>query len=208
MNILTFLDNDTLRLIEASSHSNIINSSDMTFITMINDSKHKYLVQNPLHTKISNIRLSLRRPNGDIVSSMVDDVSITYIEPVEFVETNVDTHTNDVTGHYILARTNIPDIIPLYLRIHFEHSYPRDIFSKKDLINIKNFRHYEASLHYSFQIFQDADNTDYQIFGFGFGFGLRSNGGLLRLTYANGKTKNIPFDLSESKVHLSFTSTF
>ena len=56
--------------------------------------------------------------------------------------------------------------------------------------------------------FQDSNNTDYQIFGFGFGFGLRSNGGLLRLTYANGKTKNIPFDLSESKVHLSFTSTF
>ena len=56
--------------------------------------------------------------------------------------------------------------------------------------------------------FQDSNNTDYQIFGFGFGFGLRSNGGLLSLTYANGKTKNIPFNLSESKVHLSFTSTF
>ena len=56
--------------------------------------------------------------------------------------------------------------------------------------------------------FQDADIRDYQIFGFGFGFGLRSNGGLLRLTYANGKTKNIPFDLSESKLHLSFTANF
>ena len=56
--------------------------------------------------------------------------------------------------------------------------------------------------------FQDSNNKDYQIFGFGFGFGLLSNGGLLRLTYANGKTKNIPFDLSESKLHLSFTSTF
>ena len=56
--------------------------------------------------------------------------------------------------------------------------------------------------------FQNANNMDYQIFGVGFGFGLRSNGGLLRLTYANGKTKNTPFDLSESKVHLSFTSTF
>ena len=56
--------------------------------------------------------------------------------------------------------------------------------------------------------FQDSNNTDYQIYGFGFGFGLRSNGGLLRLTYANGKIKNIPFDLSKSKVHLSFTSTF
>jgi len=56
--------------------------------------------------------------------------------------------------------------------------------------------------------FQDFNNTDYQIFGFGFGFGLRSKGGLLRFTYANGKTKNIPFDFSESKLHLSFTSTF
>ena len=56
--------------------------------------------------------------------------------------------------------------------------------------------------------FQDSNNVDYQIFGFGFGFGLRTNGGLLRLTYANGKTKNIPFDFSNSKVHLSFTSTF
>ena len=54
--------------------------------------------------------------------------------------------------------------------------------------------------------FQDSNNVDYQIFGFG--FGLRTNGGLLRLTYANGKTKNIPFDFSNSKVHLSFTSTF
>lgn len=56
--------------------------------------------------------------------------------------------------------------------------------------------------------FQDSDNINYQIYGFGFGFGLKTNGGVLRLTYANGKTKNIPFDLSESKLHLSFTSTF
>ncbi len=56
--------------------------------------------------------------------------------------------------------------------------------------------------------FQDSNDVDYQIFGFGFGVGLQSNGGLLRLTYANGKTKNIPFDISQSKLHMSFTSTF
>jgi hemolysin activation/secretion protein len=56
--------------------------------------------------------------------------------------------------------------------------------------------------------FQDINSTNYQIFGFGFGFGLRSNGGLLRLTYANGKNENTSFDFSQSKVHLSFTSTF
>ena len=56
--------------------------------------------------------------------------------------------------------------------------------------------------------FQNAQNQDQQIFGFGLGFGLRTSGGVLRLTYANGKTKQRPFDLSNSKVHLSFTSTF
>ena len=56
--------------------------------------------------------------------------------------------------------------------------------------------------------FQDSNNINYDIYGFGFGFGLRSKGGLLSLTYANGKTKSIPFNLSESKIHLSFTSTF
>lgn len=56
--------------------------------------------------------------------------------------------------------------------------------------------------------FQNAQNEDIQVFGFGLGFGLQTNGGVLRLTYANGKTDRLPFDLSNSKVHLSFTSTF
>ena len=56
--------------------------------------------------------------------------------------------------------------------------------------------------------FQNAQNQDTKVFGFGLGFGLQTNGGVLRLTYANGKTEQLPFDLSNSKVHLSFTSTF
>ena len=56
--------------------------------------------------------------------------------------------------------------------------------------------------------FQDSQNDEFRLYGFGLGFGLQTNGGLLRLTYANGKTQYTPFDLSNSKVHLSFTSTF
>jgi outer membrane protein assembly factor BamA len=56
--------------------------------------------------------------------------------------------------------------------------------------------------------FQDAERTNEQLFGFGFGFGLRTNAGLLRFNYANGQTKNTPFVLSNSKVHLSLTTTF
>ena len=56
--------------------------------------------------------------------------------------------------------------------------------------------------------FEDLFRTDHQIFGFGFGFGLQTNGGLMRLTYANGKIKNNPFNISNSKLHVSFTSNF
>lgn len=56
--------------------------------------------------------------------------------------------------------------------------------------------------------FQNSQNDEFRLYGFGLGFGLQTNGGLLRLTYANGKTQDTPFDLSNSKVHLSFTSTF
>ena len=56
--------------------------------------------------------------------------------------------------------------------------------------------------------FEDINDSSQKIFGFGFGFGLQTNGGLLRLTYANGKTKDNPFDFSKSKLHVSFTSNF
>ena len=56
--------------------------------------------------------------------------------------------------------------------------------------------------------FEDINDSSQKIFGFGFGFGLQTNGGLLRLTYANGKTKDNPFDFSKSKLHVSFNSNF
>lgn len=45
-------------------------------------------------------------------------------------------------------------------------------------------------------------------FGFGFGLGLLTNAGLFRLNYSGGKTENIPFKFSNSKIHVSLTSRF
>ncbi|WP_136480172.1 POTRA domain-containing protein [Cognatitamlana onchidii] len=47
-----------------------------------------------------------------------------------------------------------------------------------------------------------------KLFGFGFGFGLLTKAGLFRFNYANGKTEDVSFNLSNSKVHLSLTSIF
>ena len=56
--------------------------------------------------------------------------------------------------------------------------------------------------------YEDINNSSQKIFGFGFGFGLKTNGGLLRLTYANGKIEDNPFDFSKSKLHVSFNNSF
>lgn len=55
---------------------------------------------------------------------------------------------------------------------------------------------------------QNEQRSDEQLYGFGFGFGLRTNAGLLRFNYANGKPKNQTFNFSNSKIHLSLTTTF
>ena len=47
-----------------------------------------------------------------------------------------------------------------------------------------------------------------KLFGFGFGLGLLTKAGLFKLNYSSGKTENIPFKLSDSKIHVSLTTRF
>lgn len=54
----------------------------------------------------------------------------------------------------------------------------------------------------------EITNTKSKLFGFGFGLGLLTKAGLFRLNYSSGKTENIPFKLSDSKIHVSLTATF
>ncbi|UKM65131.2 BamA/TamA family outer membrane protein [Flavobacteriaceae bacterium GSB9] len=50
--------------------------------------------------------------------------------------------------------------------------------------------------------------TKQKLFGYGFGFGLLTKAGLFKLNYANGKTEDSNFKLSDSKIHLSLTANF
>lgn len=60
-----------------------------------------------------------------------------------------------------------------------------------------------------FTYFQDdLTNTSEKLYGFGFGLGIRSKSGLLKINYAVGKTNNSTIKLSESKVHISLSTSF
>ncbi|ARV09196.1 hypothetical protein BTO05_05910 [Winogradskyella sp. PC-19] len=54
----------------------------------------------------------------------------------------------------------------------------------------------------------EITNTKNKLFGFGIGLGLLTKAGLFKLNYSSGKTENIPFKLSDSKIHVSLTATF
>jgi len=54
----------------------------------------------------------------------------------------------------------------------------------------------------------DLTQTDAKLYGFGFGLGIRSKSGLLKINYAVGKTDNSSVKLSESKVHISLSTSF
>ncbi|MBD0830700.1 hypothetical protein ICJ83_01005 [Aestuariibaculum sp. TT11] len=47
-----------------------------------------------------------------------------------------------------------------------------------------------------------------KLYSFGFGMAIITKTGLLRLTYANGKTENTPFKFSNSKIHISLNANF
>ena len=51
-------------------------------------------------------------------------------------------------------------------------------------------------------------NQKEKLFGFGFGFGLITKAGLLKFNYANGKSENQRFKLSDSKIHISLNAKF
>jgi len=50
--------------------------------------------------------------------------------------------------------------------------------------------------------------TKEKLFGIGFGFGLLTNAGLFKFTYSGGKIENQMFKLSDSKIHISLTTSF
>ena len=57
--------------------------------------------------------------------------------------------------------------------------------------------------------FENKINDSRQkLFGYGLGLGILTKSGLLKLNYANGKSEDQKFKLSNSKIHISLKATF
>jgi len=83
----------------------------------------------------------------------------------------------------------------LYTVLNFEYRYE---LSKSIYVNsITDAGYFENKI----------TNQKENLYGFGFGFGLLTNAGVLKFIYANGKSENLPFKFSNSKIHLSLKKT-
>lgn len=87
------------------------------------------------------------------------------------------------------------------------------LFASRYLMLCSEYRYMISPTLYVHSVFdsaylEDISSESNRIYGIGFGFGVKTGGGLLRFTYANGKLNNQSFDLSKSKVHLSLVSNF
>ncbi|WP_223032956.1 BamA/TamA family outer membrane protein [Hanstruepera marina] len=54
----------------------------------------------------------------------------------------------------------------------------------------------------------DIINQKEKLYSLGFGFGILTNAGLLKFNYANGKSENQNFKLSNSQIHISLSAIF
>jgi len=54
----------------------------------------------------------------------------------------------------------------------------------------------------------DITQAKEKLFAFGIGFGINTKAGLLKFNYANGKSKDQKFKLSDSKIHLNLSTIF
>ncbi|WP_044637148.1 POTRA domain-containing protein [Siansivirga zeaxanthinifaciens] len=84
----------------------------------------------------------------------------------------------------------------MYGLINTEYRYQID--NNIYLHSIIDFAYYQNKL----------TNIEEKLYGYGFGFGIRTNAGLLKFNYANGKNENSKFKLSNSKIHISLVTYF
>ena len=87
------------------------------------------------------------------------------------------------------------------------------LFASRYLMLCSEYRYMISPTLYVHSVFdsaylEDISSESNRIYGIGFGFGVKTAGGLLRFTYANGKLNKQSLDLSKSKVHLSLVSNF
>ncbi|TJY37171.1 BamA/TamA family outer membrane protein [Pontimicrobium aquaticum] len=87
------------------------------------------------------------------------------------------------------------------------------------LATLYSFANFEYRYHLSQSIYvhtitdgaylrNNQENTTNSLYGFGFGIGLLTKAGLLKLNYANGKTKGQKASFSNSKIHISLSAKF
>jgi len=120
-----------------------------------------------------------------------------------------------ITANYLVSDTYLENELPRFGGINSIRGFEENSLIA-NLYGVLNTE-YRYKLNNSIYVHSVIDAAYFEnqiadqkgkLFGFGFGFGLLSKAGLFRFNYTSGKTENQKFRFSDSKIHLSLTTTF
>ncbi len=120
-----------------------------------------------------------------------------------------------ISGQYLVSETYLENELPRFGGINSIRGFEENSLIA-NLYTVLNTE-YRYKLNNSIYVHSVIDaayfenqitNQKEKLFGYGFGFGLLTKAGLFRFNYTSGKTENQKFKLSDSKIHLSLTTTF
>ncbi len=118
-------------------------------------------------------------------------------------------------NHYLFSNNTLDNELQYIggintIRGFKENSIPskqHNIINLEYRVNLTNNLHIHTVT--DFALNKATDNTSFnKLLGFGLGFSLQTNNNILRLVFANNKTKGNAFAFSDSKIHLSLSALF
>ena len=120
-----------------------------------------------------------------------------------------------VSSNYLISNTYLENELPRFgginsIRGFEENSLIANLYAVLNTeyrYKLNNTIYVHSVIDAAYFENQNANQKE-KLFGFGFGFGLLTKAGLFRFNYTSGKTENQRFKLSDSKIHLSLTTTF
>ncbi|MDG5492477.1 POTRA domain-containing protein [Psychroserpens sp. SPM9] len=210
-----------------SAGINSVNSTDLLELptTLITDYKSNQYFINYTYTKRQNYELlfpvnflfDITTGFGNRTYETIDErQSNFYLNTFKIFNLNAKNSIyGKFSGNYLVSDTYLENELPRFGGINSIRGFEENSLIA-NLYGVLNTE-YRYKLNNTIYVHSVIDaayfenqiaNQKGKLFGFGFGFGLLTKAGLFRFNYSSGKTENQKFKLSDSKIHLSLTTTF
>ena len=208
--------------IENTESSNLLEDDINTDITDYKSNLYnlKYIFENSysfnsLFGIKSKIQIELGFGKREITNSTENQEKITLDAFNSFYLNNKNSLYTKVTAALINSNTYFENELYTFGGINSIRGFAENsILANRYIVLNTEYRYQLSSNIYAHTILDFSNfenrisNIRENLYGFGLGFGIRTNAGLLKFNFANGKTEEQNFKFSNSKIHISLITVF